>query len=66
VVEEDRPRRSEGVATSGPADGSGAGDLAHVERRLAAILSADVKDYSRLMGDALKVILAAEEEAARA
>jgi hypothetical protein len=26
-------------------------NLPHVERRLAAILSADAKDYSRLMGD---------------
>jgi TolB-like protein/class 3 adenylate cyclase len=34
-----------------PDDGSVAGDLLHVERRLAAILSADVKDYGRLMGD---------------
>jgi hypothetical protein len=36
---------------SPPDDGSAAGDLLHVERRLAAILSADVKDYGRLMGD---------------
>jgi adenylate cyclase len=36
---------------SGPDAGSAAGNAPHVERRLAAILSADVKDYSRLMGD---------------
>jgi TolB-like protein len=42
VGEEDTPR---------PDDGSAAGNVPHVERRLAAILSADVKDYSRLMGD---------------
>jgi TolB-like protein/class 3 adenylate cyclase len=36
---------------SPPGDGSAAGDLLHVDRRLAAILSADVKDYGRLMGD---------------
>jgi adenylate cyclase len=36
---------------SGPDDGSAAGTVPHVERRLAAILSADVKGYSRLMGD---------------
>lgn len=36
---------------SDPADGSAEVDVPHVERRLAAILSADVKDYSRLMGD---------------
>jgi adenylate cyclase len=36
---------------SGPDDGSAAGNVPHVERRLAAILSADVKGYSRLMGD---------------
>jgi len=35
---------------SGPDDSSAAGNVPHVERRLAAILSADVKDYSRLMG----------------
>jgi adenylate cyclase len=35
----------------GPDDGSAAGNVPHVERRLAAILSADVKEYSRLMGD---------------
>ena len=40
VVDEAGPRRSEDGAM-GP----------HAERRLAAILSADVKDYSRLMGD---------------
>lgn len=32
---------------SGPDVGSAAGNVPHVERRLAAILSADVKDYSR-------------------
>ena len=36
---------------SGPDVDSAAGNVPHVERRLAAILSADVKDYSRLMGD---------------
>ena len=36
---------------SGPGDGPAAGSIPDVERRLAAILSADVKDYSRLMGD---------------
>jgi adenylate cyclase len=36
---------------SRPDDGSAAGNVPHVERRLAAILSADVKGYSRLMGD---------------
>ena len=36
---------------SGRDDGSAAGNVPQVERRLAAILSADVKDYSRLMGD---------------
>ena len=35
---------------SGPDDSSVADTLPHVERRLAAILSADVKGYSRLMG----------------
>jgi adenylate cyclase len=35
---------------SGPDDGPAAGSAPHVERRLAAILSADAKDYSRLMG----------------
>jgi len=35
---------------SGPGDSSVAETLPHVERRLAAILSADVKEYSRLMG----------------
>lgn len=35
---------------SGPDDSSVASMLPHVERRLAAILSADVKGYSRLMG----------------
>ncbi len=34
----------------GPDDGSTAGNVPHLERRLAAILSADVKDYGRLMG----------------
>jgi hypothetical protein len=34
------------AAMSGPDDSS----VAHVDRRLAAILSADVKEYSRLMG----------------
>ncbi len=34
-----------------PDDGSVAENVPRVERRLAAILSADVKDYSRLMGD---------------
>ena len=34
----------------GPDDGSAVENIPHVERRLAAILSADVKDYSRLMG----------------
>ena len=51
MVEEDKPRRSEDAALSGPGDGSPAENTPHVERRLAAILSADVKDYSRLMGD---------------
>jgi len=36
---------------SHPDDGSAAENVPRVERRLAAILSADVKDYSRLMGD---------------
>jgi adenylate cyclase len=36
---------------SGPDNASAAGNVQHVERRLAAILSADVKDYSRLMGN---------------
>ena len=35
---------------SDPDDSSVAETLPHVERRLAAILSADVKEYSRLMG----------------
>jgi adenylate cyclase len=35
---------------SGPDDNLVAETLPHVERRLAAILSADVKEYSRLMG----------------
>jgi class 3 adenylate cyclase len=35
---------------SGPDNNSVAETLPHVERRLAAILSADVKEYSRLMG----------------
>jgi adenylate cyclase len=35
---------------SGPDDSAVAETLPHVERRLAAILSADVKEYSRLMG----------------
>src|SRR6202171_5993893 len=35
---------------SGPDDSPVAEPLPHVERRLAAILSADVKEYSRLMG----------------
>ncbi len=35
---------------SGPDDSAVAETLPHVERRLAAILSADVKGYSRLMG----------------
>jgi adenylate cyclase len=51
VVEEDRTRSSEDTAMSGRDDGSAAGNVPQVERRLAAILSADVKDYSRLMGD---------------
>ena len=51
MVDEDQRRRSDDAATSGPDEGSSAGDVPHVERRLAAILSADVKDYSRLMGD---------------
>jgi class 3 adenylate cyclase len=50
AVEEDTRRRSEDAAMSGPSDGSAARNVPHVERRLAAILSADVKDYSRLMG----------------
>jgi adenylate cyclase len=40
-----------GSAMSGPDNASAAGNVQHVERRLAAILSADVKDYSRLMGN---------------
>jgi TolB-like protein/class 3 adenylate cyclase len=36
---------------SGADDGAAAGNVPHVERRLAAILSADAKDYSRLMGN---------------
>jgi adenylate cyclase len=36
---------------SGPDESAATGTVPHVERRLAAILSADVKDYSRLMGD---------------
>jgi adenylate cyclase len=51
VVDEDKCRGSEDAAPRGPDDGSAAGRVPHVERRLAAILSADVKDYSRLMGD---------------
>jgi TolB-like protein/class 3 adenylate cyclase len=51
MVEEDKLRRSENAATSHPDDDSAAENVAHVERRLAAILSADVKGYSRLMGD---------------
>ena len=35
---------------SGPDDSSATVDVPNVERRLAAILSADAKDYSRLMG----------------
>ncbi len=35
---------------SGPNEHSAEGTVPHVERRLAAILSADVKGYSRLMG----------------
>jgi len=36
---------------SGPNEDSVEGTVPHVERRLAAILSADVKGYSRLMGN---------------
>ena len=36
---------------TGPDDGSAAETVPPVERRLAAIPSADVKDYGRLMGD---------------
>jgi adenylate cyclase len=36
---------------SGPDEGSAGGKIPLVERRLAAILSADVREYSRLMGD---------------
>jgi class 3 adenylate cyclase len=50
-VEEDKRVSSEDAAMSHPDDGSAAENVPHVERRLAAILSADVKDYSRLMGD---------------
>jgi adenylate cyclase len=49
-VKEEERRGSEDAAMSGPDDGSVAENVPHVERRLAAILSADVKDYSRLMG----------------
>lgn len=41
---------AEADTTSRPDDASDAGHVPPVERRLAAILSADVKDYSRLMG----------------
>ena len=50
-MEEDKPVSSEDAAMSHPDDGSVAENVPRVERRLAAILSADVKDYSRLMGD---------------
>ena len=50
-MEEDRHLGFEDAAMSHPDDGSAAENVPHVERRLAAILSADVKDYSRLMGD---------------
>ena len=36
---------------SGPNEDSVEGTVPHVERRLAAILSADVKGYSRLKGN---------------
>ena len=39
------------AAISSPDDGAIAATVSKVERRLAAILSADVKEYSRLMGD---------------
>jgi TolB-like protein len=51
VVKENIRRSSEDAATSSPDDGAAAGNVPYVERRLAAILSADVKDYSRLMGN---------------
>jgi class 3 adenylate cyclase len=51
VVKENIHRSSEDAATSSPDDGAAAGNVPYVERRLAAILSADVKDYSRLMGN---------------
>jgi adenylate cyclase len=47
---EDAHRRPEDAAMSRPEDESAAGSAPDVERRLAAILSADAKDYSRLMG----------------
>jgi adenylate cyclase len=50
-VEEDKPVSSEDAAMSHRDDGSATENVPPVERRLAAILSADVKDYSRLMGD---------------
>ena len=50
-MEEDKLVSSEDAAISHPDDGSAAENVPPVERRLAAILSADVKDYSRLMGD---------------
>ena len=50
-VEADEDREAATAAVSPPDDGSAADSVPHVERRLAAILSADVKDYSRLMGD---------------
>ena len=50
-MKDDKPVVSEDAAMSHPDDGSAAESVPPVERRLAAILSADVKDYSRLMGD---------------
>jgi len=49
-VAEHKYRSSEHIAITHPGDASAA-NIPHIERRLAAILSADVKDYSRLMGD---------------
>jgi class 3 adenylate cyclase len=50
-VEEDKRHRTEDAAPSRLDDRFAAASIPHVERGLAAILSADVKDYSRLMGD---------------
>ena len=49
-VAEDPYASPEDISMPGPGDASTV-NAPHIERRLAAILSADVKDYSRLMGD---------------